>query len=53
VWAHRRGKTYPKLVFHDPNNDDSLGFHESTSSAENYYCRPLTPTSTTSSPSTP
>jgi len=42
VWAHRRGKTYPRLVFHDPNNSDSLGFHESTSSPENYYCRPLT-----------
>jgi hypothetical protein len=43
VWAHRRAKTYPKLVFHDPFNDDSLGFHEATSSAENYYCRPLSP----------
>jgi hypothetical protein len=30
-------------VFHDPFNNDSLGFHEATSSAENYYCRPLSP----------
>jgi hypothetical protein len=45
VWAHRRGKTYPKIVFHDANtnNHDSLGFHESSSSAETYFCRPLTP----------
>ncbi len=42
VWAHRRGKTYPRLMFHDDNNHTSLGFHETTSSAENYYCRPLT-----------
>jgi hypothetical protein len=46
VWAHRRGKTYPKIIFHDSNtgNHDSLGFHESSSSAETYFCRPLTPT---------
>jgi hypothetical protein len=45
VWAHRRGKTYPKLIFHDddPADLESLGWHENTSSAENYYCRPLTP----------
>jgi hypothetical protein len=45
VWAHRRGKTYPKIVFHDPNPNHatSLGFHEATSSAESYFCRPLTP----------
>jgi hypothetical protein len=45
VWAHRRGKTYPKIVFHDPNpnHDTSLGFHEASSSAESYFCRPLTP----------
>jgi len=41
VWAHRRAKLYPRLTFHDPFHDDSLGFHEATSSAENYYCRPL------------
>ena len=43
VWAHARGKTYPKIVFHDPNESHatSLGFHEATSSAEPYHCRPL------------
>ncbi len=46
VWAHRRGKTYPKIIFHDASlaNHTSLGFHESSSSAETYFCRPLTPT---------
>jgi len=46
VWAHARGKTYPKVIFHDANtsNHDSLGFHESSSSPETYFCRPLTPT---------
>ncbi len=45
IWAHRRGKTYPKLVFFDddPGDKESLGWHENTSSAETYYCRPLTP----------
>jgi hypothetical protein len=43
VWAHARGKSYPALVFHDddPNDLESLGFHENTSSPEPYYCRPL------------
>ncbi|NVB42956.1 hypothetical protein G6O69_34360 [Pseudenhygromyxa sp. WMMC2535] len=45
IWAHRRGKTYPKIIFHDANtsNHTSLGFHEGSSSAETYFCRPLTP----------
>jgi hypothetical protein len=45
IWAHRRGKTYPKIVFHDAvlSNHTSLGFHESSSSPETYFCRPLTP----------
>ena len=44
IWAHRRGKTYPKVIFYDDNpaNKESLGWHELTSSAEDYYCRPLT-----------
>ncbi len=44
VWAHARGKTYPKLVFHDDNPGDanSLGWHENSSSPEPYFCRPLT-----------
>lgn len=43
VWGHRRGTTYPRIVFHDPKEgyQDSLGWHESTSSDENYFCRPL------------
>jgi len=43
VWAHRRGQTYPALTFHDddPIDADSLGWHESTSSPEPYFCRPL------------
>ena len=45
IWAHRRGKTYPKLIFFDddPADMESLGWHENASSAETYYCRPLTP----------
>jgi hypothetical protein len=44
VWAHARGRTYPKLIFHDddPSDLDSLGWHENTSSPEPYFCRPLT-----------
>jgi hypothetical protein len=44
IWANRRGKQYPRLVFFDddPGDDQSLGWHENTSSAENYFCRPLT-----------
>ena len=45
VWAHRRGKTYPKIVFFDASQGDqvSQGYHEPTSSPETYFCRPLTP----------
>ena len=44
IWAHARGVTYPKLVFHDDNPSDanSLGWHENSSSPEPYFCRPLT-----------
>lgn len=44
IWAHRRGKSYPKVVFFDadPGDEQSLGWHENTSTAETYYCRPLT-----------
>ncbi len=43
VWAHARGRTYPELVFHDDDTADqeSLGWHENTSSPEPYFCRPL------------
>ncbi len=45
VWSSRRGKTYPKVVFYDDDASDqnSLGWHENSSSPETYYCRPLTP----------
>jgi hypothetical protein len=44
IWGHKRGKTYPKIVFYDDKEayQDSLGWHESTSSDEPYFCRPLT-----------
>ncbi|MEE9383720.1 MAG: CFI-box-CTERM domain-containing protein [Nannocystaceae bacterium] len=50
IWGHRRNTTYPRIVWHDddPQFHDSLGFHESTSSGETYYCRPLTPSEQTS-----
>jgi hypothetical protein len=43
VWAHARGHTYPALTFHDPDASDqeSLGWHENSSSPEPYFCRPL------------
>lgn len=43
IWGHARGKTYPALVFHDDNpaDQDSLGWHENSSSPEPYFCRPL------------
>lgn len=43
IWAHARDKDYPKLVFYDddPSDQDSLGWHENSSSAEPYFCRPL------------
>ena len=36
IWGHARGKSYPELVFHDDNPDDwdSLGWHENSSSPE-------------------
>lgn len=45
VWAHRRGHSYPKIVFSDPSPADqwSQGYHETNSSPETYFCRPLTP----------
>ncbi|MBC8068330.1 MAG: hypothetical protein IAG13_08350 [Deltaproteobacteria bacterium] len=43
VWAHARGETYPALRFYDddPGDFESLGWHENSSSAEPYFCRPL------------
>jgi hypothetical protein len=43
VWAHARGKTYPALRWFDDDDADqnSLGWHENSSSVEPYFCRPL------------
>ncbi|WAS97189.1 CFI-box-CTERM domain-containing protein [Nannocystis punicea] len=45
IWAHRTGKTYPRIIFFDeePLDLESLGWHENSSTAENYFCIPLTP----------
>lgn len=45
IWAHQRGRSYPRIVFFDPAPADhnSQGHHENTSSPESYFCRPLTP----------
>jgi hypothetical protein len=40
IWAHARGKLYDTVVMQD-GKETWLGFHESISSAEPYYCRPL------------
>jgi hypothetical protein len=43
IWAHARGKLYDTVVMQD-GKENWLGFHESSSSGEPYYCRPLMPT---------
>jgi hypothetical protein len=40
IWAWAHNHTYPALILQDGNNS-TFGFHESFSSDENYYCRPL------------
>ncbi len=40
VWAHKRGVTYPRLVFQD-GFDRDLSHAFSKSSTESYYCRPF------------
>jgi hypothetical protein len=42
VWAHRRGKTYPLIVFQD-GYDQDLSHSIGQSSVEPYFCRPHTP----------
>jgi hypothetical protein len=42
LWAHRRNVEYDRLVFQDCR-ESSLGWHESHSSREPFYCRPVTP----------
>ncbi len=43
VWAHARGKTYPLVVMQD-GEEDHLGQHETQSSPEPHFCRPMLPT---------
>src|SRR5262249_52403775 len=40
IWAHRRGVTYPRIVFQD-RLDSDLSHAFSKSSSERYFCRPL------------
>ena len=40
IWAHARGRLYDTVVMQD-SKETWLGFHESLSSSEPYYCRPL------------
>lgn len=42
IWAHRRNVQYDRLVFQDCR-ESSLGWHETHSSTEPFYCRPVTP----------
>jgi len=40
IWAHRTGKTFPKVVFQN-QDETNLSHPLSESSAEPFYCRPL------------
>jgi hypothetical protein len=40
IWAWARGKLYPQVVMQD-GHEEWMGFHESTSSPDPYYCRPM------------
>jgi hypothetical protein len=40
IWAHARGRLFPRLVMQD-EQEDGLGFHELISSPDPYYCRPM------------
>jgi hypothetical protein len=40
VWAHQRGQLYDAIVM-DDGRDDWMTFHESASSPESYFCRPM------------
>ncbi|MBK8014641.1 MAG: hypothetical protein IPK13_25230 [Deltaproteobacteria bacterium] len=42
VWAHRRGVRYDRRVMQNCR-EDALGWHETYSSVEPFYCRPTTP----------
>jgi hypothetical protein len=40
IWAHARNHLYPQVVMQD-GMEDWLGWHESISSEDLYYCRPV------------
>jgi hypothetical protein len=40
VWAWARGRLYDQIVMQD-GKEDGLGFHESVSSPDPYFCRPM------------
>jgi hypothetical protein len=40
VWAWARGKLYPQVVMQDAH-EEWMGFHESISTPDPYYCRPM------------
>ncbi|HXI60268.1 MAG TPA: hypothetical protein VNO55_29590, partial [Polyangia bacterium] len=40
IWAHARNVLYPQVVMQD-GMEDWLGWHESLSSEDPYYCRPV------------
>jgi hypothetical protein len=44
VWAWARGRTYDPVVMQDggPDREFWLGFHESISSPDPFFCRPMT-----------
>ncbi len=47
VWAHRQGKTFPRVVFQN-NDDTNLSHPFDQSSQEVFYSRPLLPDETSS-----
>ncbi len=40
IWAFARGKMYPQIVMQD-DHEEWMGFHESSSSPDPYFCRPM------------
>ena len=44
VWAHRHGKTFPKIVFQNGNEDNlSHPFDQSSAESSPPFCRPILP----------
>jgi hypothetical protein len=40
IWAFARGKLYPQIVMQD-GHEEWMGFHESISTPDPYFCRPM------------